>query len=132
VPMLRFVPFSDVWVPISTAKSDAYKKEYVGDFWGVFLAHSAADIPAIQEEFNSRLTQVEITEKGFNRLSSSLGTFFEAMAGELFGAGSTRAIIAGLLIGALLFMLLPTINLININVSRIMERASEIGVRKAF
>ena len=31
-----------------------------------------------------------------------------------------------------LFMLLPTVNLININVSRIMERASEIGVRKAF
>ena len=29
-------------------------------------------------------------------------------------------------------MLLPTVNLININVSRIMERASEIGVRKAF
>jgi putative ABC transport system permease protein len=31
-----------------------------------------------------------------------------------------------------LFMLLPTINLININVSRIFERSSEIGVRKAF
>jgi len=32
----------------------------------------------------------------------------------------------------LLFMLLPTLNLININISRIMERSSEIGVRKAF
>src|SRR5205807_5372739 len=31
-----------------------------------------------------------------------------------------------------LFMLLPTINLVNINISRIMERSSEIGVRKAF
>jgi putative ABC transport system permease protein len=31
-----------------------------------------------------------------------------------------------------LFLLLPTINLVNINVSRIRERASEIGVRKAF
>jgi putative ABC transport system permease protein len=39
------------------------------------------------------------------------------------------ALLAGL---ALLFMLLPTINLVNLNVSRIMERASEIGVRKAF
>jgi putative ABC transport system permease protein len=29
-------------------------------------------------------------------------------------------------------MILPTVNLININVSRILERASEIGVRKAF
>jgi putative ABC transport system permease protein len=29
-------------------------------------------------------------------------------------------------------MLLPTVNLTNINVSRILERAPEIGVRKAF
>ncbi len=33
---------------------------------------------------------------------------------------------------AFLFMLLPAVNLVNLNVSRIMERASEIGVRKAF
>jgi putative ABC transport system permease protein len=32
----------------------------------------------------------------------------------------------------LLFMLLPTLNLVNINLSRILDRASEIGVRKAF
>jgi putative ABC transport system permease protein len=31
-----------------------------------------------------------------------------------------------------MFIILPTINLVNINISRIMERASEIGVRKAF
>ena len=31
-----------------------------------------------------------------------------------------------------LFMVLPTLNLVNLNVSRILERASEIGVRKAF
>jgi len=30
------------------------------------------------------------------------------------------------------FIILPTLNLINLNVSRIMERSSEIGVRKAF
>jgi putative ABC transport system permease protein len=29
-------------------------------------------------------------------------------------------------------MLLPTLNLVNINITRIMERSSEIGVRKAF
>ena len=31
-----------------------------------------------------------------------------------------------------LFMALPTLNLVNINLSRILERSSEIGVRKAF
>ena len=32
----------------------------------------------------------------------------------------------------LMLMGLPAINLVNVNVSRILERASEIGVRKAF
>ena len=32
----------------------------------------------------------------------------------------------------LLFMILPTVNLVNINLSRIMERSSEIGIRKSF
>ncbi|MFC7666503.1 ABC transporter permease [Hymenobacter humi] len=32
----------------------------------------------------------------------------------------------------LLFMLLPALNLVNLNVTRILERSSEIGVRKAF
>ena len=32
----------------------------------------------------------------------------------------------------LLFVSLPTVNLVNLNVSRILERSSEIGVRKAF
>ncbi len=40
--------------------------------------------------------------------------------------------VALLLVLALLFILIPTVNLVNINISRIMERASEIGVRKAF
>jgi len=41
--------------------------------------------------------------------------------------------LVGLLAGlGLLFVLIPTVNLVNINISRIMERASEIGVRKAF
>lgn len=42
---------------------------------------------------------------------------------------SLLAIIVVLMI---MFMVLPTVNLVNLNVSRIMERASEIGVRKAF
>jgi putative ABC transport system permease protein len=32
----------------------------------------------------------------------------------------------------LLFMLLPSLNLINLNLSRMMERATEIGVRRSF
>jgi putative ABC transport system permease protein len=45
------------------------------------------------------------------------------------GAGWLWAILAS---AAILFMLLPTVNLVNLNVSRILERSSEIGVRRAF
>jgi putative ABC transport system permease protein len=45
---------------------------------------------------------------------------------------NTARMIALLMALALGFMALPAINLVNVNVSRILERASEIGVRKAF
>jgi putative ABC transport system permease protein len=45
---------------------------------------------------------------------------------------NTARMITLLLSLALAFMALPAINLVNVNVSRILERASEIGVRKAF
>jgi putative ABC transport system permease protein len=35
-------------------------------------------------------------------------------------------------VAMLLFMLLPALNLVNLNTGRIMERSAEIGVRKAF
>ncbi len=43
----------------------------------------------------------------------------------------TAAFIGVAMVVALLFMALPAINLVNLNVGRIMERAPEIGLRKA-
>ena len=49
------------------------------------------------------------------------------------GAESGAAKLMGLfIILGIGFMLLPSINLINLNISRILGRSSEIGVRKAF
>ena len=134
VPALRIHSFSDIWVPNSTNKSDAYKKEFVADFMALFLARSKDDFPAIQEEFNTRLTHAEIPFKGFTELRSGAKPFLEGILSLFFDEeeGGLSGFMIGLLVAALLFMLLPTINLININVSRIMERASEVGVRKAF
>jgi putative ABC transport system permease protein len=70
---------------------------------------------------------------------AGLDTRFEAFSREALGTrgshseevqtGTVRLIF---ILAALLFITLPTMNLISINLSRIMERASEIGVRKAF
>jgi len=48
------------------------------------------------------------------------------------GETAPRRMILLWILGALAFMALPAINLVNINLSRIYERTSEIGVRKAF
>jgi putative ABC transport system permease protein len=140
VPYLRQVPFADVWVPISTAKSDTYRNEMMGDFQALYLARSENDFQTIRDEFKVRLNHIEFPDpKEWNSLSGQMDTYFEAISRELVGshddegrASRPGRLLAAIIIIAILFMLLPTVNLININVSRIMERASEIGVRKAF
>jgi putative ABC transport system permease protein len=139
VPWLRQVPYAEMWVPITTAKSDSYKSELLGSFYGLVLARDRSAMPAIQEEFRARLARVELPDpKTYKKLMAPLETTFDQAArsswlgnprDEDSHAGRLWAVIIG---SALLFMLLPTVNLINLNVSRIMERASEIGVRKAF
>ena len=63
-------------------------------------------------------------------------TVFELVSRDVMnlqpGESNPGMLLVVLLSGMFLFMLLPTINLININISRIIERASEIGVRKSF
>ncbi len=138
VPFLRLVPFSDIWVPHTTAKSDAYLREWVGNFMGLLLLDDPARLPLTRDEFWSRLRTAKLDVPGFNRLEATPETPLDAV-GRLFvgngsgaGTGFGRRLQIVLAVAALLFMLLPAVNLINLNTSRIMERASEIGVRKAF
>jgi putative ABC transport system permease protein len=136
---LRVSSAADVWVPISTAKSSLYKEQWLGGFVALILARSTADIPAIKAEFQARLREAEAhiqDPKRYQTLIAGADTLFEGTvrrvspgAGKPLPAREARALLFLLM---LLFMLLPTLNLVNINLSRILDRASEIGVRKAF
>ena len=141
VPIFRVTPFADIWVPITTSKTDTYRNEMMGLQMGTLLARNRTDFPAIKEEYRSRLARVKLEERG-NENDTVTGcpeTLFETFSRLLAGSiqnsvlkppsGRLWAVMLTLMI---LFMVLPTINLVNINVSRIRERASEIGVRKAF
>lgn len=136
VPILRLVPFADIWVPISTTGAVDYRRKLQGSYQAALLARSRADFAAIKSEFASRLPSVEFPNpKDFNEARTGADTRFEAVARMFVGNGREtypNTLLAILLGIALLFMVLPTVNLINLNVSRILERASEIGVRKAF
>lgn len=136
IAITRRVGFSEIWAPIRTAKGE-YQKAMIGNFGAIVLARSKADFPKLRAEFQERLASFAFDKPGRdNKVVAGLDTSFEATARNIMGNNATfdralalRMVLAGL---ALLFITLPTVNLVSINLSRIMERASEIGVRKAF
>ncbi len=143
VPSTRWHIFADVWVPIATMKGDAWRHDVLGGFGAIVLAKDRRDFPALQAEFQSRLRRHPIPDPAhFNRLDGSLDTLFGSVARAIFDIpaddASAHALSAsakmriGMIVIAVLFMALPAINLVNINLSRILDRSSEIGVRKAF
>jgi putative ABC transport system permease protein len=143
VPSTRWLIFSDVWVPIATMKGDAWRHDTLGGFGAIVLARDRRDFPALQAEFQSRVRRHPIADPAhFNRLDASLDTLFGSVARFAFdipsdaaspgGVSAAAKLRIGLIVAAILFMALPAINLVNINLSRILDRASEIGVRKAF
>jgi putative ABC transport system permease protein len=136
VPITRRVGFSEIWAPIRTIKGE-YQQSMIGNFGAIVLARSRSDFPALRGEFQQRLAHFEFEDpKTQHRVVAGLDTMFEAAARNIIGNQSDvdrpfvlRIVLISI---ALLFITLPTVNLVSINLSRIMERASEIGVRKAF
>jgi putative ABC transport system permease protein len=137
VPITRLVGFSEIWAPMRTMKTREYERQWMGGFGGIVLARNRGDFDALRSAFRQRTSAFVFDDpKMFNRLEVGLDTPFEGAARNLLGSqfkGNRALVLRSILFGlALLFMLLPTMNLVSINLSRIMERASEIGVRKAF
>jgi putative ABC transport system permease protein len=138
VSPLETQAFADMWVPYTTLPSTAYQQEMIGD-WQAMLYHFDPDQrEAMQSEFLHLLqNDARVTDPKLHfEVISAADTPIEKLARSVantrdYDSGAERfiAILIGL---ALAFMLLPSINLINLNISRVMERASEIGVRKAF
>ncbi|RQO68027.1 ABC transporter permease [Pedobacter sp. KBW06] len=126
---------SDIYLPYTLAKSGLKGTSLMGEYMVTLLARSTADLPLIKEEYSQLLKKVPHPEKNQEILLSYPDSYLESFTREIFGKGEGSGkdrffLMIGIFV--FLFMLLPTINLVNINVSRIMERSSEIGVRKAF
>lgn len=124
----------DMYLPYSIAKENRNNTDVMGSYNAVLLAKSKADLPKLQKEFNQMIKKVPIP-KDFDKLYCNADPFFTSVSRRI-GGNSTNGAVAKVITLAggfiLLFLLLPTINLVNINITRIMERSSEIGVRKAF
>ncbi|NVO85188.1 ABC transporter permease [Hymenobacter terrestris] len=137
VPTSRELTYAECWLPVTTTTADLRNANYMGDFQAILLVRRAADVPAVQAEYQRVLARLPIPDPEQHREIRSYARTLLAhymsdhsnTAGQDGDAAKFWRQWLGL---GLLFMLLPAINLVNINVSRTLERAAEIGVRKAF
>jgi putative ABC transport system permease protein len=132
VPVTMPVSYADLFVPYTVSKADWRTKTYSGNYTAVLLANSKSDIPKIQAEYANVVSKLRPENKDFQVFVSSADSYIKSFI-AISNKGNGVQILLTVIIGfALFIMLLPTLNLININISRIMERSSEIAVRKAF
>jgi len=135
---IRREAFSEIWVPLTTTPSTNYRVEWVGDFTALLFAEDASRLPAIRAELLASMDEFVHDDPDRYQVANAVANSkFEQLARMALDNPHGRdskvgAFIMVVIAVTIAFMLLPAINLINLNVSRILERASEIGVRKAF
>jgi len=137
VPIFQINAYADIWVPLFANPSTAFTKQALGGYMGLIMAETSVQVPAMRSEFNKRLSAYKHPDpKKWPTINATANSKFEQFA-RLFDRNleakpKTKELTIGIIAAIVLFMLLPTINLVNLNISRILERASEIGVRKSF
>jgi putative ABC transport system permease protein len=130
--------FADLWLPITTDPSSDYRTQMWGNYTAMLLARDEAGIPAIQAEVARQARSVAFDDpKAWKTAHFWADGKVDLFARELLGTQKQEdsgkwLLLSGIAGAMLLFMLLPALNLVNLNTGRILERSSEIGVRKAF
>ncbi len=137
VPRSSMVGYADVWLPVGTIPDPGFRTQFMGNFAALLLAESRAAFGRVKADFASRLPRIELPDpERYNKLEGTPATQLELMSSPFSAYLVDRTTVARMLamvvVLVLGFLLLPAINLVNLNVSRIYERLSEIGVRKAF
>jgi putative ABC transport system permease protein len=137
-PATRPFSYADVYFPYTAPKSNYQQGGMRGGFVSIILAKQKADFAAIQEEFQNRVSRIPLPgmQGGFKYTTLEVAPepYVETFIGPILDGGpGLKAVFFGIIFFVLFMLMgLPAINLVNVNVSRIMERASEIGIRKAF
>jgi putative ABC transport system permease protein len=138
VPILRTLAFAEIWVPHGTSKSTTYRHELMEGHTGILLARNAADFAQIDAELRSRLAAARLPDpERYDTLRAGAHTRYQELSRDILGDSENfepqpARLTLTIALFVLLFLTLPALNLVNLNLSRILERASEIGVRKAF
>lgn len=123
----------DMYLPYTLSK-DSKDTRLMGSYNAVLLGRTENDVPRMKKEFAQMVDKLPVPSD-FNKIYCNADGFKTSVARRIAGDSTSNGITKVITVGGifiLLFLLLPTINLVNINITRIMERSSEIGVRKAF
>jgi len=133
VPITSYMTFSDIYLPYTVSKGDYKDKGYGGAYGGILLAASKADVQKMHDEYEQMVQRLPMEDMMYDHIYSHADRYIAAYVdtGNENKSGVTL-VLTIISVFVFLFMLLPTLNLVNINITRIMERSSEIGVRKAF
>jgi putative ABC transport system permease protein len=145
-PVTSLLAYADIWVPLTTAVTG--RDDWIGNGMAMLYVDDPARLRAAQDEYAHALDSFVYSPDPdqFERAISPASTSLEMLASEIVGevfrgrrgpdiesfAKNMVTRFMGLAAGViLLFMALPAINMANLNIGRILERASEIGLRKA-
>jgi len=141
IGVVKSLPFSsnvyaDMWVPYTLTKEDLKNTGLMGGYSAILLMSSKDDLDKTRDEYDQMVSKVPMQDKQFDQMFTFADSYFESFIRSMHLAEGTNSgmgiflSFAGIIV--LLFLLLPTLNLVNLNISRIIDRSSEIGVRKAF
>jgi putative ABC transport system permease protein len=142
-PETNRLAFADVWVPLTATESSAYEQEWLANGIAILYVEDPSRRAAMAAEYRELLRRFEYTPDPtlFDTAISAAVTPLEQLAYlamntgpgtfELLRQNYVAAFVGLSVLAALLFMALPAINMTNLNVGRILERAPEIGLRKA-
>ncbi|HMB72033.1 MAG TPA: ABC transporter permease [Gammaproteobacteria bacterium] len=140
-PETSRLAFADIWVPITTAprRADAW----LGEGQVMLYLEDPGRMQLAKDEYQTAVAAFEpVSEPAvFDAATSRAWTALELYAAQMVAPyleedifASTDLIgefIAAAIVVALLFMALPAVNMANLSIGRILERAPEIGLRKA-
>lgn len=128
----------DVYQPITTSDPRALSStELPGGFGVVFLVASPdkraeliENISFFSENFDMSVDDYYNNLEVFS--STFLAGYAQGILQEKDARKAVRLLFVPVIVLILLFVALPLLNLVNLNISRVFERKAEIGVRKAF
>ena len=138
VSTLANTAYAQVWIPYTS--TDQVNNTWTADLMGLMsctiLAKSRADFPAIREECDRRLAAYNqvIGENGYKFISRNRPYDQEkdAIATAANYEPDLTAERRSRLVIYLILLIVPAINLSSMTQSRLRQRVSEIGVRRAF